>query len=98
MIGGIKIIKILIGRYFSITKVICFLLVDFFYFRECLFVFEGLITKYSLPVSGTFDMLEGEVTEVIWELNGEARTMPDLGLDQLEGAIEATYEALALVE
>jgi hypothetical protein len=59
-----------------------------------LFTFEGIITQYSLSISGAFDLISGQVTEISWEVNGEVKSMPDLDLSELESAIEVTAQAL----
>lgn len=59
-----------------------------------LFTFEGVITRYELPVSGTYDLISNQVSEVVWEFNGSAQSMPDLDLNSLESAIETTATAL----
>jgi hypothetical protein len=63
-----------------------------------LFVFEGSITAFGLPVSGTFDLLSLKVSEVVWDYDGVGRTLPSVGLSQLEAAIDATVTALRSVE
>jgi len=55
-----------------------------------LFSFEGVITEYELPVSGTFDLISGQVSEIVW---GDGQSLPDVDLAQLELAIDVTYEA-----
>jgi hypothetical protein len=63
-----------------------------------LFSFEGVIEAGSgggqLPVYGTFDLVTGQVSEILWEMDGQVQYLPDLALEQMEAAILATYEAL----
>ena len=57
------------------------------------FSFEGTASAFKVPVSGTYDADTERLTEIIWELNGEPQTLPDLDLNAFEGALEASYTA-----
>ncbi len=59
-----------------------------------LFSFSGVISSANLPVSGVYISDTGRVMGVVWEYNELPQTFPDVDLEQLEGAIMATYEAL----
>ncbi len=58
------------------------------------FTFEGLASAFNLPVSGTYDADTGRLTEIIWEINEEPQTLPDLDLPDFEEALEASYTAI----
>lgn len=59
-----------------------------------LFSFDGTITRYSLSVSGQFSLDENKVHDVTWLFNEAKQSLPDMDVSQMEGAIEAVYEAL----
>ena len=59
-----------------------------------IFTFEGTITSSDLPVSGTFDLLNLRVSEIVWEYDAAPQSFPDVDLSSFEGAIWATYQAL----
>lgn len=61
---------------------------------ENLFVFEGELSNANLPVSGTYNLSTGRVSEIIWEMDGEVQTLPDLDLSSLEDAVYIIYQAL----
>lgn len=58
------------------------------------FTFEGIASAFNLPVSGTYDADTGRLTEILWQLNEEPQTLPDLNLEDFEGALEASYTAI----
>lgn len=58
------------------------------------FSFEGEATEFKIRVSGTYNANSNEVSEIVWYLNGNAETLPDLDLSNLESALAATYQAL----
>lgn len=59
------------------------------------FIFEGVITRYSLEVSGEYDLESGKVSSVVWLMGDDPQSLPSMSLTQLEAAIEAVYSALS---
>ena len=53
-----------------------------------------VIKPIRLPVSGSYDADTQRLTEIVWELNGDPKTLPDLDLEVFEGALEASYTAV----
>lgn len=58
------------------------------------FAFEGLITRHNLSIEGEFNLETGKVSQVKWDYNGTSQSLPSMALSQLEGAVQAVYEAL----
>lgn len=58
------------------------------------FSFEGETTEYGIQISGTYNANTNEVSEIVWYMNGNAETLPDLDLNTLESALSATYQAI----
>jgi len=59
------------------------------------FSFEGVITRYSLDVSGQYNLETGKVSNVVWLMDEEEQSLPGMALTQLEAAIEAVHSALS---
>lgn len=59
------------------------------------FSFDGKATEFDILVSGTYNADSNEVSEIVWYLNGNAETLPDLDLNNFEGALAATYQAMS---
>ena len=59
------------------------------------FLFDGewQVSGELVLLSGNFELSSGLVSEVLWELDGEVNTLPDLALDNLEVALEAFVQA-----
>lgn len=62
-----------------------------------LFTFDGVATQASISISGTYDAKTNEVSEIVWYFNGTPQTLPNLDLNSLESALEATYSALSKI-
>lgn len=73
------------------TSSFSFVIVDL---EQNLFTFEGTASAFNLPVSGSYDADTQRLTEIVWELNGDPKTLPDLDLEVFEGALEASYTAV----
>ncbi|MBU0981325.1 hypothetical protein KKC94_01390 [Patescibacteria group bacterium] len=56
------------------------------------FTFDGIIS--SVPVSGTFNAISGVVSEIVWEYGGVSKTLPNMQISALEGAIQSSLAAL----
>ncbi|QQR55182.1 hypothetical protein IPG41_01305 [Candidatus Peregrinibacteria bacterium] len=61
---------------------------------ENTFTFEGVASAFNLPVSGTYDADAHRLSEIVWEVGSELHTLPDLNLEDFEGALEASYIAI----
>ena len=57
------------------------------------FTFEGYLTS-GIFVSGSYDADTEKVSDVIWYYEEEAKTLPDMKLENMEASIQATYDAL----
>jgi hypothetical protein len=58
------------------------------------FTFEGTASYAQLPVTGIYDLDTNQVSEVVWQLDGSPKTLPDMDLADFEEALYATYQAL----
>lgn len=58
------------------------------------FSFEGTITRYSLPISGEYTLGDNQLLNVIWTLDEDSQSLPEMDLSQVESAVQAVYEAL----
>ena len=58
------------------------------------FSFEGIASAFNIEVSGSYDADTQRVTEIVWEYDSDPRTLPDLDLEDFEGALEASYTAI----
>lgn len=59
-----------------------------------LFSFETYIDDLGVTVSGTFDGGSNKVSELVWDYNGESKTLPDMDLNSLLQALESTLSVL----
>lgn len=65
--------------------------------KENLFTFEGEAGVENISISGTYDANSNEASEIVWYFNGAPQTLPNLDLNSLESALEATYAALSKI-
>ncbi len=71
-----------------------FTLVDI---EKNLFTFEGVAGRENISISGTYDGKTNQVSEIVWYFDGSPKTLPNLDLNSLETALEATYSALSKI-
>ncbi len=62
-----------------------------------LFTFDGIAGAENISISGTYDAKSNEASEIVWYYNGSPQTLPNLDLESLESALEATYAALSKI-
>ena len=62
-----------------------------------LFTFDGTAGAENISISGTYDAKSNEASEIVWYYNGSPQTLPNLDLESLESALEATYAALSKI-
>lgn len=58
------------------------------------FDFEGVLGSQELEVSGVFEGQSGKVSSVTWRYEDKEYSIPNVALEAMEGAIEATFQAL----